>query len=54
MAEFTTIVYIIDTDGSEAGFIPKMHIPDDPYFFKKNSILLHGDLGFTPNSKKEK
>ena len=38
-------VYIIDTDGSEAGLYRKMHIPDDPHFYEK-FYFTPGDLGF--------
>jgi len=36
---------IIDTNGSEAGFYRKMHIPDDPSYFEK-FYFTPGDLGY--------
>jgi N-carbamoylputrescine amidase len=37
--------YIIDSDGNEAGFYRKMHIPDDPCYYEK-FYFTPGDLGF--------
>lgn len=36
---------IMDSDGTEAGFYRKMHIPDDPLFYEK-FYFTPGDLGF--------
>jgi len=37
--------YMLDADGSEAGFYRKMHIPDDPSYYEKY-YFTPGDLGF--------
>jgi N-carbamoylputrescine amidase len=37
--------WIIDNDGTGAGFYRKMHIPDDPYYYEKY-YFTPGDLGF--------
>jgi N-carbamoylputrescine amidase len=41
----TSVVF--DTDGSEAGFYRKMHIPDDPGFYEK-FYFTPSDDGFNP------
>jgi len=38
---------VFDSDGSEAGFYRKMHIPDDPGFYEK-FYFTPGDRGFEP------
>ena len=43
---FHNSAYILDTDGAEAGFYRKMHIPDDPAYFEK-FYFTPGDLGFS-------
>lgn len=37
--------FILNADGSEAGFYRKMHIPDDPSYYEK-FYFTPGDLGF--------
>jgi N-carbamoylputrescine amidase len=39
--------WIIDNDGTGAGFYRKMHIPDDPAYYEK-FYFTPGDLGFKP------
>ncbi len=41
--------YVIDADGSEAGFYRKMHIPDDPSYYEK-FYFTPGDLGYSAHN----
>ncbi len=42
---FHNSAIILDSDGTEAGFYRKMHIPDDPGYYEK-FYFTPGDLGF--------